>query len=254
MKDVITPIESSRQFHISRQVALSDTDPAGRLRFDAAARYLQDVAAFDALDADISGIGNWVLKQNNFEILAFPTYGQKLDSKTYLTGSGRAWVERTSIISDKSSGSELIVARALWVLTNLTTGTPISIPQLVYSIYGPLATHHKVSIRNGTRPEVPLGANKLEWQIRFSDQDVLAHLNNATYLETVEEILYQNHIEISHRSQSSCQVTYRESTACNDPAEVFYLLERSKKQVTLDVFFAKGDLVRTDIQIRINAD
>lgn len=253
IREIITPLESSRQFQFSRQVALSDTDPTGRLRFDAAARYIQDVAAFDALDADISEIGNWVLKQNNFEILSFPTYGQKLTCKTYLTGSGRAWVERTSVISDKDTGKELIVARALWVLTNLKSGSPISVPESVYHIYGPLATQHKVQIRNGKRPELPPVKNKLSWQIRFSDQDVLAHLNNATYLETVEEIFYQNDLEINLRSQSTCQVTYRESTACNDPAEVFYLLEQAQNEIRLDVFFAKDNLVRTDIQIRINA-
>ncbi len=251
--EIINPLESSRQFQFSRQVALSDTDTKGRLRFDAAARYLQDVAAFDALDADISAIGNWVLKQNNFEILTFPTYGQKLTSKTYLTGSGRAWVERTSVISDKDTGNELIAARALWVLTNLKSGSPISVPESVYSIYGPLATHHKVQIRNGKRPELPSEKKKLNWQIRFSDQDILAHLNNATYLETVEEIFYLNDIEINFQSQSTCQVTYRESTACNDPAEVFYLLEQKQNEIKLEVYFAKDDLVRTDIQIRINA-
>ena len=42
---------SARRYSAQRPIRLSDTDEHGRLRLDAVARYLQDVAADDVLDA-----------------------------------------------------------------------------------------------------------------------------------------------------------------------------------------------------------
>lgn len=251
MNEILQPTSSSRRFGFDRRVALSDTDLTGRLRFDACARYLQDVAAFDAIEADVAHIGNWVLKQNSFSILRFPTYGQLVHSTTYLTGSGRAWVERTSVISDKESGEDLIRAKAIWVLTNLNSGAPITIPDLVYEIWGPLALQHKISVRTGKRPSLPPDMADLNWQFRFSDQDVLAHLNNATYLETIEEVLYLGNIYIRPEYSAKCDVTYRESTSCQDPAQVYFKIESSPKITSTQVYFADKNNVRTDISLEI---
>lgn len=249
MDNIIEPLETSRQFQLNRRVALSDTDPTGRLRIDACARYLQDVAAFDAIDADISDIGNWVLRQNNLFISSLPNYGSQVNSRTYLTGSGRAWVERTSVISDIDSGDRLITARALWVLTSATSGAPISIPERLYEIYGPLALQHKVGIRDAKRETMPAEVSPLDWRIRFSDQDILRHLNNATYLEALEEVLFREGIELGPKQQITCRITYRESTSYSDPSDTYFAVDKNGKDISVAVFFAKGDLVRTSIAL-----
>lgn len=252
MTDVIEPLETSRQFQLNRRVALSDTDPTGRLRLDACARYLQDVAAFDAIDADISDVGNWVLRQNNIFVSALPAYGDAINSRTYLTGSGRAWVERTSIISDSSSGAKLISARALWVLTHSASGMPISVPERLYEIYGPLATLHKISIRDAKRPPLPPGVSLLNWQIRYSDQDILAHLNNAAYLEALEEVLHREDIVLTSDQKMTCRVTYRESTSCSDPSNVYFSITRYDGKISIDLFFAKDGTVRTSMNLIVH--
>lgn len=251
MADFSKPLLTSRQFMLPRRVALSDTTPSGRLRIDACARFLQDLAAFDAFDADISDLGNWVLRQNSIQISSLPTYGTALTSKTYLTGSGRAWIERTSVISDTTSETALIVAKALWVLTNSETGSPISIPSKLYEIYGPLATQHKISIKNGKRPPLPENVTQMHWQIRYSDQDILAHLNNATYLEALEEALHINGIELFSNQPSECVVTYRESTSYIDQTDVFFQINETDHTQSVKVFFAKDGAVRTNIELTI---
>lgn len=251
MIQLIQPDSLSRQYHLDRQVALSDTDSTGRLRLDACARYLQDVAAFDAINADISHLGNWVLKQNAFEISMFPTYGSKLRTKTYLSGSGRAWIERSSVIFSEESGDVFVRAKAIWVLTNSTTGTPITVPAEIYDIYGPLATHHKISARDGKRPELPENIWTLDWQFRITDQDILAHLNNASYLEPVEEILHINKIILQRDKPIMCQITYRESTSCDDPTQLYYSITNNEESLNISVYFADTDQIRTNISIMI---
>ena len=249
--EIIEPSTTSRQFQLNRRVALADTDPSGRLRLDACARYLQDVAAFDAIDADISQIGNWVLRENNISIASFPTYGQAVNSKTYLTGSGRAWVERTSVISDVSSGATLISAQAIWVLTNLTTGAPASVPERLYEIYGPLALKRRISIRN-TRPQkAPDHATKINWQIRYSDQDILSHLNNATYLEVVEEVAYRQDIKLAPQQHVVCSVLFKESTSYDDQSEVLFTASNQGSVANISVYFVKNGLARTTLDLKI---
>ncbi|TAN25078.1 MAG: hypothetical protein EPN30_05345 [Actinomycetota bacterium] len=251
MTNFIEPLDTSRQFQFNRRVALSDTDPSGRLRLDACARFLQDVAAFDAIDADISEIGIWVLRQNKIFVEELPTYGTEVNAKTYLTGSGRAWVERTSVISRVDSEQVLVRARALWVLTNSLTGVPISVPKSLYAIYGPLATLHKVTIRDGKRQSLPDQAFKFDWQIRFSDQDILAHLNNAIYLEALEEVLHQQQIKLTTNQRMSCQITYRESTSYEDPSDTYFLTTEGDGAPAVSIYFAKDGLVRTTIDLKI---
>ena len=43
---------------------LGDVDPAGALRFDAVARYLQDVATDDAADAELSPTAGWLVRRS----------------------------------------------------------------------------------------------------------------------------------------------------------------------------------------------
>ena len=250
MTNFIEPLVTSRQFHFNRRVALSDTDPTGRLRLDACARYLQDVAAFDAIDADISAIGIWLLRKNKIVVEELPTYGTEVKSMTYLTGSGRAWVERTSIISHSGSGKALVRAKALWVLTSPETGAPISVPDSLYEIYGPLATVHKVAIRDGKRQSLPAEASRFDWQIRISDQDIRGHLNNATYLEALEEALYREGVKLTTNQKMKCQITYRESTSYEDPADTYFMLSRDSGEQSVNIFFAKNGLVRTSIDLK----
>lgn len=252
MVDLLDPLESSRQFTFERIVALSDTDPTGRLRLDACARYLQDVAAFDAIDANIGHFGNWVLRHNEVHIAQFPIYGQKITSTTYLTGSGRAWIERTSKLIDTNSARELVGARALWVLTGAETKSPITIPKELFEKYGPLATHHKVSVRDGRRPELPPTTSILDWKTRFSDQDILRHLNNAVYLEPVEEILHLHKIELPSRSRATLDATYRESTTIDDPSDIHYSIVEVAGRVEVAVYFAKGTHIRAQLLFQTN--
>lgn len=253
MIDFTEPIETSRTYEHERRVALSDTDSSGRLRIDACARFLQDVAAFDAIDADISHMGNWVLRQNLIDARALPSYGSNVRSMTYLTGSGRAWIERSTVITDTSSAEPQIRVKALWVLTNSRTGAPISIPSILFDIYGPLATYNKITIRNGKRPALPGDVVPLNWQIRFSDQDILSHLNNATYLEAVEEALHLNEISLSTRSRFTCEVVYREATSYDDQSSPFYSIKKGDNSTNVELFFATDGVVRCNISLAVQA-
>jgi acyl-ACP thioesterase len=60
---------TARRFSARRPIRLSDTDATGRLRLDAVARYLQDVAADDVLDAGWAPDEHiWVVRRSNLDV------------------------------------------------------------------------------------------------------------------------------------------------------------------------------------------
>jgi hypothetical protein len=60
-----------RQFTTRRRVRLGDATPKGRLRLDAVARYLQDVANDDTRDADWSDPHWWVVRRTVIDVHEF---------------------------------------------------------------------------------------------------------------------------------------------------------------------------------------
>ena len=69
--DPVSEPERGRVFAVGRRVRLGDVSPKGRLRLDATARYLQDIANDDAVDGDYSDIVAFRLpRKNSKEVLA----------------------------------------------------------------------------------------------------------------------------------------------------------------------------------------
>ena len=61
---------TGRRFSADRPIRLSDADATGRLRHDAIARYLQDVAADDVLDAGWAPDEHiWVVRRTVLDVL-----------------------------------------------------------------------------------------------------------------------------------------------------------------------------------------
>ena len=61
-----------RRFSPCRRVRLGDASPGGRLRLDAVARYLQDVANDDAEDAGLANPASWVVRRTTIEVRPRP--------------------------------------------------------------------------------------------------------------------------------------------------------------------------------------
>ena len=52
----------------TRPVRLGDVDARARLRLDAVARYLQDIATDDATDAELDDAFGWVVRRTMIEV------------------------------------------------------------------------------------------------------------------------------------------------------------------------------------------
>jgi acyl-ACP thioesterase len=176
--------ESGRTYSGTRSVRLGDVSPKGRLRLDALARYLQDVANDDASEALGDDAMAWVVRRTAVSIERFPVFREPLTLTTWASGIGGRWAERrTSVVGERGGRIE---AASLWVHVDLATGRPKKLVPSFVDVYGEAAGGREISARlaHGT---VPPDAARRAWTPRFADFDVVGHVNNAIYWAMVEE-------------------------------------------------------------------
>jgi acyl-ACP thioesterase len=205
-----------RRFTQSRRVRLGDVNAANRLRLDAIACYLQDVAGDDV--RDIGAEGAWVLRRTALAITRFPRYGEKVELTTFCSGTGSRWAERrTTLVVD---GEPVVDAVAVWVYVD-RAGRPARLGDWFFDHYGEAAGGRRVSGRLRLPPPAD-GLVSRPWPVRATDFDLLGHMNNAAYWEAVEDELTSAvpdqvpvRAELEHRAaiEPDERVELRSSTA-----------------------------------------
>lgn len=165
-------------------VRLGDSSPGGRARLDALARAVQDVSDDDARAAGF-GDFTWVVRRTHLVVRRFPVYLEPLELRTWCAGFGAAWAERrVSIRGDRGGHLE---SATLWVHLDPSSMRPSRLPREFLDVFGPSALGRSVSARATLRPAP--SAEGFPWPVRFTDFDVLEHVNNAVYLAPVEQEL-----------------------------------------------------------------
>lgn len=197
---------AGRVFEGTRKVRLADVSPAGRLRLDAIGRFLQDLSADDTADAALPDAEAWVVRKTVIEVRAFPRYLEPLALATWCSGTGSHWAERRISIQGEAGGA--VEAATTWVHVDTASGRPSRIPAGFHEIYGEAAAGRRVKARLD-HPEPPAGPDvgRFPWPLRFTDFDVLGHVNNAACWQVVEEALAsRRHLrdplraEVQHRT------------------------------------------------------
>jgi acyl-ACP thioesterase len=198
--------ERGRVVEGARKVRLGDVSPAARLRLDAAARYLQDVSADDTADADLPEREAWVVRRTVIEVRSFPRYLEPLALATWCSGTGSHYAERRVQVVGEMGGR--IEAASLWVHLDHRSGRPLKLSDSFAALYSEAAGGRRIKgrlLHPGPPAEGP--SERWPWRLRFTDFDVLSHVNNAAYWEVVEEVLATRpdlraplRAELEHRS------------------------------------------------------
>jgi acyl-ACP thioesterase len=185
----VEPPDRGRRFAVTRNVHLDDTDATGVVGVDSIARMLQDVATDDAHDAGLyeHSRGVWVLRRAEVVLVRPPVLYERLHLLTFCSGSGPAWAERRTRITD-DAGAVLVESAAIWVYIDRERGRPLPLDPEFAEWYGEAAMGRRVSGKLRL-PSPPADADSRRWTVRHSDFDILDHVNNARSLEAVTDEL-----------------------------------------------------------------
>jgi acyl-ACP thioesterase len=185
-----------RSYSQPRQPGFAECAPSGRVRLDALACWLQDVAYADVQDAGLERAAVWVVRRTRIHVNRFPRFGERFALTTFCSGIGRMWAERrTDIVMAPQDGSASegevtaevadVQAVSLWVHLDAEHWRPLT--EAEAQIYGGMPDR-KVSAR--LRHPVPEGLQGgAAWTFRATECDIADHVNNAAYWQPLEEEL-----------------------------------------------------------------
>jgi len=173
----------SRRYRSQRRISLSDTDAAGRLRLDAIARYLQDVASEDWLDAGFDHDSHvWVVRRTELAVQEPFVPEDALEVETWCSGVAPSAASRRYSISGAGGGR--VEAESVWIHLDHDL-RPKRLDASFVDVYGTSAGGRRASTRLGL--PVAVTGTRRPWAFRTTDVDRLGHVNNAAYWAPVEE-------------------------------------------------------------------
>jgi acyl-ACP thioesterase len=212
--DTTIPIPATgRSVTRRRRIRLSDMDARGRLRLDAVARYLQDVAIDDVEETGWGAPEHlWFVRRILVDVLVPFVEDREVELTTWCSGmaavaAGRRW----SLTGDRGGRIEV---DSVWIHLG-----PDQRPARLrdFGVYAEATAGRSVSTKLGL-PDPPPRANGGPWPLRAADVDLHGHVNNAAYWQAVEERLA--HGGPDTRSALRAELDYREPIDLGNEVEL----------------------------------
>jgi acyl-ACP thioesterase len=186
--ELVGPPPDARVFSQEFRGGLGDCAPTGRIRLDALARWLQDVAYADVEEAGLVDSAVWVVRRTRIWVKRFPRFSERYVGRTYCSGIGRMWAERRTVFTAVGASESDVEAVALWVHLDPATRRPAPFQEREISLYGDAAAARRITARLRHRGPSE-GAERTSWNFRTTECDLAEHINNAAYWHPVEERL-----------------------------------------------------------------
>jgi acyl-ACP thioesterase len=208
------PVPSQgRTYSATYRARLSDVDRHGRVRLDALARYLQDVAIEDVQETGW-GLPDhiWFLRRIRIDVVEPFREDRDVELTTWSSGyaaiaAGRRW----SLRGDRGGRAEV---DSVWIHLD-----PNQRPARIENFggYGEAAGGRRVSTKLEL-PDPPAGEAGIAWPLRVSDIDLHGHVNNAAYWQAVEHVLPSSGIDPGRALVA--ELDYREPIDLGDALEL----------------------------------
>jgi acyl-ACP thioesterase len=160
-------------------------DARGRLRLDAVARYLQDVATDDVAETGWGAPDHlWVVRKTRIDVVEPIVGDQRVELATWCSGAGGTAAGRRTSLAGAKGGR--IETNSVWIHLD-QDGRPARIDES-FDVYAAAAAGRRVSARFELAAP-GAGAPRRPWPLRSADEDVMAHVNNAAYWAAIEELI-----------------------------------------------------------------
>lgn len=215
-----------RQFGTTHTVRYDECNCDGLLTPASFLRYMQDIAARDAEDAQLSGNGFWVVKRTVISFNAPVRIHTRLALNTYGIGFTRITAQRgyEACRADETSKEPIISARTLWVYID-SRGRPTRLPERTADIWLPDGPQPQQS--EAPFPAFPECTPETTSSIvRFADIDPMRHMNNASAVEKLDNAAWEAYAtggitpDTAHMDALHYDIEYVDSPRFGDTLEI----------------------------------
>jgi acyl-CoA thioesterase FadM len=189
----------TRRFEADYRVRFDESGADGNLRSSGYLRYAQDLAwrhsetaGFDRDWYQRHGL-LWLVRCVDLEIREPVANGATLTVSTEVIGWRRVWARRESTFRLADDGSPVASAHIDWVLMN-AAGHPARVPKELSGFFSDGTLFKPARVELGEAPET---ARRTLLSVRPQDLDPMAHVNNATYVDYLEDALLQAGEEVA---------------------------------------------------------
>jgi acyl-CoA thioesterase FadM len=218
------------------RVRFDEAGPDGRVRTSALLRYAQDVAWRHSEDLGFDRIWYtqrgrwWVVRSVDLAVLAPIPMGQTLRVSTAVIGHRRIWARRLSECR-LADGTLAATVTTDWVILD-DRGRLVRIPDdFGLSFSNPVLPGDIVRVE---QPEPPDRVTSVAIRVRPQDLDPMGHVNNATYVDWVEEGLAGLGLAGAVAAlPRDCRLEYRASAAPGDELTITAWHDAERWQVRL---------------------
>jgi acyl-ACP thioesterase len=186
--ELTPPLADGRVFSHERDPGFADCAPSGRMRLDALACWLQDVAYADIADAGLADAAVWVVRRTRIRVHRFPRFGEHFELRTFCSGLGRMWAERRTDVVPSDARAPIVEAVSLWVHLDRADWRPVVLSEREIATYSGAVPPRRVSARL-RHPGPPASNGGARWTFRLTECDIADHVNNAAYWGPFEEEL-----------------------------------------------------------------
>jgi acyl-ACP thioesterase len=180
-----------RRIETEVRVRFEECQPGGEIRASAFLRYAQDaawvhsdLAGFDRAWYQERGL-TWLVRCLTLEVVGPSLAGETLTVATEVVAMRRVLARRHGEILDRRGGIVAVVETD-WLMTGPDL-VPVRIPPDFDIAFPPVPTTFEPA--RVSLPATPLDAHRRMFNVRRSEIDPMAHVNNAAYVDYLEESL-----------------------------------------------------------------
>lgn len=212
---------SSVTYQKTYQVRYDECNMFGYLTPAAAVRYLQDIAVLHYNTSKLDEGGNWIARRTVIDFhRPVPAYAN-LQLRTYVGGTTKVTSQRNYQLR-LESGEPALTGRTTWVYLG-SNGRPSRMPASFSTYFTPDGVPPMVEDPAWTtlpnrEPAI------IRQKVRFTDLDILAHMNNAAYVDLLDNAGWEAQSEIEPGSGRLLplhyDIEYRESARLGQELEV----------------------------------
>ncbi|GAB17753.1 hypothetical protein GOEFS_038_00200 [Gordonia effusa NBRC 100432] len=194
--------EGARYFEADYRVRTDDVDQEMRVRLDAVARYLQDVANDNIEATEFSDTDPfWIVRRTVIDVIRPISWPGTVTAQRWCGALSTRWTNmrvrltathETNRFNPEDRPDGLIETEAFWINVN-EQGMPSRLTDDAFELLAQMTDEHRLRWKSMNSDKAP-AATDVELPdrphpLRITDFDPFKHLNNAAYLEAIEDEL-----------------------------------------------------------------